>query len=90
MFFYVVSGFLITYTLTRNYDPDLRGTFKFYKNRFIRIFSLYWPLVVLTFLVFGWACDRFLSASLPDKLTGILLLGIDWRVAFANLSEDSF
>ena len=41
MFFYMVSGFLITYTLTRNYDRDLHGTFKFYKNRFIRIFSLY-------------------------------------------------
>src|SRR5471032_1318213 len=68
MFFYVVSGFLITYTLTRNYDRDLHGTFKFYKNRFVRIFSLYWPLVILTFLVFGWAWDRFLSASLPDKL----------------------
>jgi peptidoglycan/LPS O-acetylase OafA/YrhL len=40
MFFYVVSGFLITYTLSRNYDRDLHGTFKFYKNRFIRIFSL--------------------------------------------------
>ncbi len=47
MFFYMVSGFLITFTLTRNYDRDLRGTFKFYKNRFIRIFSLYWPLVVI-------------------------------------------
>jgi len=90
MFFYMVSGFLITYTLTRNYDRDLRGTFKFYKNRFIRIFSLYWPLVVLTFLVFGWAWDRFLSASLPDKLTGLFLLGMDWRVAFADYPKVHF
>ena len=90
MFFYMVSGFLITYTLTRNYDRDLRGTFKFYKNRFIRIFSLYWPLVVLTFLMFGWAWDQFLSASLPDKLTGIFLLGMDWRVAFVDYPKIHF
>jgi peptidoglycan/LPS O-acetylase OafA/YrhL len=90
MFFYMVSGFLITYTLTRNYDHDLRGAFKFYKNRFIRIFSLYWPLVVLTFLLFGWAWDRFLSASPPDKLTGIFLLGMDWRIAFASYPEAHF
>jgi peptidoglycan/LPS O-acetylase OafA/YrhL len=90
MFFYMVSGFLITYTLTRNYDHDLRGTFKFYKNRFIRIFSLYWPLVVLTFLLFDWAWDRFLSASLLDKLTGIFLLGMDWRLAFADYPKIHF
>jgi peptidoglycan/LPS O-acetylase OafA/YrhL len=90
MFFYVISGFLITYTLTRNYDGDLHGVFKFYKNRFIRIFSLYWPLVVLTFLVFDWAWDRFLSASLLDKLTGIFLLGMDWRIAFASYPETHF
>jgi peptidoglycan/LPS O-acetylase OafA/YrhL len=90
MFFYVVSRFLITSTLTRNYDRDLHGTFKFYKNRFVRIFSLYWPLVILTFLVFGWAWDRFLSASLPDKLTGIFLLGMDWRVAFASYPNAHF
>jgi peptidoglycan/LPS O-acetylase OafA/YrhL len=90
MFFYVVSGFLITYTLTRNYDRDLRGTFKFYKNRFIRIFSLYWPLVVLTFLLFGWAWTRFLAASLPDKLTGIFLLAMDWRLAFADFPKVHF
>jgi peptidoglycan/LPS O-acetylase OafA/YrhL len=90
MFFYVVSGFLITYTLNRNYDRDLHGTFKFYKNRFIRIFSLYWPLVILTLLIFDWAWERFLAASLPDKLTGIFLLGMDWRVAFASYPETHF
>ena len=40
MFFYIVSGFLITYTLTRNYDRNLPGACKFYRNPFIRIFSL--------------------------------------------------
>ena len=30
MFFYVISGFLITYTLTRNYEPDRAGIAAFY------------------------------------------------------------
>ena len=40
MFFYVISGFLITYTLSRNYTHDLPGALSFYRKRFIRIFSL--------------------------------------------------
>ena len=40
--------------------------------------------------MFGWAWDRFLSASLPDKLTGIFLLGMDWRLAFAAYPEVHF
>jgi peptidoglycan/LPS O-acetylase OafA/YrhL len=90
MFFYVVSGFLITYTLTRNYDRNLAGTLRFYKNRFIRIFSLYWPLVILAFLLINGAWAQFLTASLPDKFTGIFLLGMDWRVAFASYPTTHF
>lgn len=51
MFFYVISGFLITYTLTRNYKTDRSGFAAFYKNRFIRIFSLYWPMVIVAFIL---------------------------------------
>jgi peptidoglycan/LPS O-acetylase OafA/YrhL len=56
MFFYVISGFLITFTLTRNYTPDLGGAAAFYRNRFIRIFSLYWPMVLLSFLLIPELC----------------------------------
>jgi peptidoglycan/LPS O-acetylase OafA/YrhL len=84
MFFYVISGFLITYTLSRNYDRNLSGTLKFYKNRFIRIFSLYWPLVIVALLVIDSAWDWFVSESLLDKFTGIFLIGMDWRIAFAS------
>ena len=47
MFFYVISGFLITYTLTQNYRWDWPGIAAFYSNRFIRIFSLYWAMAIL-------------------------------------------
>jgi peptidoglycan/LPS O-acetylase OafA/YrhL len=84
MFFYVISGFLITYTLTRNYDRSLSGTLKFYKNRFIRIFSLYWPLVIVCFLVVDLAWRAFLGASPLDKAISLFLFGMDWRIWAAN------
>src|SRR5829696_5079015 len=84
MFFYVISGFLITYTLTRNYKRDRSGVAAFYSNRFIRIFSLYWPMVILAFLLIAPAWPRFVAASLPDKFTAIFLIGLDWGLAFGS------
>jgi peptidoglycan/LPS O-acetylase OafA/YrhL len=84
MFFYVISGFLITYTLTRNYDRSLSGTLEFYKNRFIRIFSLYWPLVLVAFLVVDLSWRSFLPASPLDKAISLFLFGMDWRLVIAN------
>jgi peptidoglycan/LPS O-acetylase OafA/YrhL len=84
LFFYVISGFLITYTLTRNYNLDAAGTFAFYRRRAIRIFSLYWPMVVLAFLLIAGAWADFLAKNFWDKLTSLFLLGADWRLAFAS------
>ena len=84
LFFYVISGFLITYALDRKYGSD---TPAFYKSRFIRIFSLYWPMVILTFLLFDWSWTQFLAASPWDQLTGIFLVGQDWRMAFASYPD---
>jgi peptidoglycan/LPS O-acetylase OafA/YrhL len=90
MFFYVISGFLITYTLSRNYKADAAGIAAFYRNRFIRIYSLYWPMVVLTFLVVGGAWAQFLAADGWDQLTGIFLVGMDWRLSFATYPQVHF
>jgi peptidoglycan/LPS O-acetylase OafA/YrhL len=90
MFFYVISGFLITYTLTRNYKLHATGVTAFYRNRFIRIYSLYWPMVVLTFLFVGGAWAQFLAADAWDKLTGIFLVGMDWRLSFASYPQVHF
>lgn len=82
LFFYVISGFLITFTLSRNYEPTAGGTGKFYFNRFIRIFSVYWPLVALAFIAVPPARNQFLDASIVDKFTALFLFGSDWRVSF--------
>jgi peptidoglycan/LPS O-acetylase OafA/YrhL len=84
MFFYVISGFLITFTLTRNYSRDFGGVRNFYRNRFIRIFSLYWPMVLLSFLLVDGVWQQFVSANFLDQFTGLLLVGMDWNLAFAS------
>jgi peptidoglycan/LPS O-acetylase OafA/YrhL len=87
MFFYVISGFLITFTLTRNYARDLGGVLDFYRNRFIRIFSLYWPMVLLSFLLIPGVWTEFVDAGFWDKTTGLFLVGMDWRLAFASYPQ---
>ena len=88
MFFYVISGFLITYTLSMNYERSMQGAVLFYRNRFARIFSLYWPLVLVAFLAREHAWSDFMSSGPADQFTGLFLLGIDWRIAFAAYPEE--
>ena len=81
VYFYVVSGFLITYGLSHKYGSDTKA---FYRARFIRIFSLYWPLVLVMFLLVPTSWARFVAGSPLDHFTGIFLIGIDWSMAFST------
>jgi peptidoglycan/LPS O-acetylase OafA/YrhL len=81
MFFYVISGFLITYTLSRNYKPGWDGAGSFYRKRFIRIFSLYWPLVLVAFLSCAGSWSAFASSNLLRQFSSIFLIGMDWQMA---------
>jgi len=89
MFFYMISGFLISTGLSRKYPPDRAGTLAFYQSRFIRIFSLYWPMALGTTLLLGQT-QAFWQADVGDKFTSTFLLGADWRVAFANYPASHF
>lgn len=82
LFFYVISGFLITYTLARNYAPNASGTVDFYFNRFVRIFSVYWPLAAIVLWRIGG--DGFSSATPLDQFTRIFLIGMDWNIVFTG------
>ena len=82
MFFFVISGFLITYTLSKNYSRDASGTARFYGNRFIRIFSLYWPLVVVALLVVPGAWAQLAAYGPLKQLAAVFLFGMDWSLAF--------
>jgi peptidoglycan/LPS O-acetylase OafA/YrhL len=79
MFFYVLSGFLMAFVLHDKYAPSVTGTLKFYQSRFIRIFSLYWPMVLLAFVTIPGSLPTFLVGPWLDKFTNIFLFGMDWN-----------
>ena len=81
-FFYVVSGFLITYGLSHKYGDNTRA---FYKARFVRIYSLYWPLVLVSFFVVPKAWATFSGVNPFAQFTGIFLIGADWGTAFSSV-----
>ena len=88
LFFYVISGFLMSMVLSEKYSPTLKGTLQFYKSRFIRIFSLYWPVALLVIIVSTDIRSSVLAGSPADKLTNIFVLGMDWRISFADYPSD--
>jgi len=80
MFFYVISGFLISYALSRKYGDDLTG---FYKSRILRIFPLYWFLYgVMVLFNYGGAADHIQTSPIQEWLPGVLLFGSDLAVSF--------
>ncbi len=86
MFFYVVSGFLISYVLEHKYECNIKGTFSFYKSRFVRIFSLYWPLLLISFLFYG---AYNVSSSVKSIMVNVFIFGGDWIRAFANYPAEA-
>jgi peptidoglycan/LPS O-acetylase OafA/YrhL len=84
VFFYMISGFLISYALSGKYGPTPTGTRDFYASRLIRIFGLYWPVVLLALLTRERAWTAFRSFSALDQATGIFLFGMDWRFALGS------
>lgn len=92
--FYVVSGFLISYALSRKYSGR-DGILDFYRARFIRIYPLYWGLVALFVIVnFVGARTAILNLVVDGKVLdlflGVVLIGSDWRVSFGNFPLQDF
>lgn len=99
--FYLISGFLISYILVE--ANTYRTLYAFYKNRFLRIFPLYW-LISLTTLIFFLFQALFLSISnqvfetysdinwngrLFLTLSNLLLFGQDW-IMFTGVRDGNF
>jgi peptidoglycan/LPS O-acetylase OafA/YrhL len=84
MFFYMISGFLISGALSKKYFSTPTGLREFYFGRFVRIFSLYWPLTLLVLLFYDDARHQFLQSPWPDQLGIVFLFGMDWRLVFGE------
>jgi len=53
--FYIISGFYMALILDRKYPGTREGIWLFYSNRFLRIFPIYWLVLVAAGLFYGAA-----------------------------------
>ncbi len=84
MYFYMISGFLISGALANKYPPTPGGTCDFYLSRAIRIFALYWPIALIVATIYPLAQTDLISAGLLDRFTKFFLIGVDWRYEFTD------
>jgi peptidoglycan/LPS O-acetylase OafA/YrhL len=88
MFFFVVSGFLISFVLETKYDHS-SGTAEFYRARALRIYPLWWALyLIVPFFTWGglftWTgLWNFIAYHhFYDLLSGFFLFGSDLLLSF--------
>jgi peptidoglycan/LPS O-acetylase OafA/YrhL len=85
--FYIVSGFLMSYVLDSKYPRTRVGTYQFYKSRFLRIYPLWWFMVIFSTVAVSAA---WLHQSLLGVVSAIFLFGSDWLVPFWHYPEGYF
>jgi peptidoglycan/LPS O-acetylase OafA/YrhL len=90
VFFYIVSGSLISYVLEHKYTPFKSGTLAFYRSRTLRIYPLWWPVLVCTGMAFppAWLSQHHAIAI----LLAAVLFGVDWVVfwRYPHPASDTF
>ena len=57
--FFVISGFIMAYTTTK--DQGFDAAISFFKRRIARIYSGYWPFYFLAIAVFAWVGGNYLT-----------------------------
>lgn len=84
MYFYVVSGFLISFVLDEKYSTN-GGTPRFYRSRFLRIYPLWWTIVAINTLWFGWIPNE---PQPPSHVVSVVaLFGSDYIQAFSHYPQ---
>ena len=79
VFFYIVSGFLISYGLNHKYPQSPSGIRAFYRSRFLRIYPLWWVVLLICVLITPYPWTGTAAAKLA---VASVLIGSDWIVAF--------
>jgi peptidoglycan/LPS O-acetylase OafA/YrhL len=81
-FFFVISGFLISFVLEDKYQRP-GGTVAFYRARALRIYPLWWCLYLIVPFITGDGLFEFAaSRHLYDLVTGFFIFGSDWLLSF--------
>ena len=90
--FYIISGFLIAHVLRTN--PAYKNPFKFYLNRSLRIYPIYFAVSIAT-IIYIYAVDRSIflfyfeipaAAKLLLAVSNLTIFGQDW-VMFSGIRE---
>jgi peptidoglycan/LPS O-acetylase OafA/YrhL len=76
LLFYVISGFLISFALHEKYSSDRSGTLAFYHARFLRIYPLWWAVLIFSVAVMLFKGPTSLSNYFP----AVMLFGLDWII----------
>ena len=81
-FFFVISGFLISFVLEQKYDEP-GGAWAFYRARALRIYPLWWCLYLIVPFITMDGLAQFVSRRhIYDLITGFFLYGSDWLLSF--------
>jgi peptidoglycan/LPS O-acetylase OafA/YrhL len=81
-FFFIISGFLISFVLEDKYDQP-GGTAAFYRARALRIYPLWWCLYLIVPFITEGGLWKFIASRHPyDLLTGFVIYGSDWLLSF--------
>jgi peptidoglycan/LPS O-acetylase OafA/YrhL len=84
LMFYVISGFLISTALAEKYTPGKGGLNGFYRGRFVRIFSLYWPMAALCLLLVPGAWITAQASPRLQQISDVAVLGLDWHMLISR------
>jgi peptidoglycan/LPS O-acetylase OafA/YrhL len=74
--FYILSGFLMTHVIHKNYGYSNASKIKFATNRFLRLFPAYWfacTITILLILLLGGSQDgKYSIMNIPDTTMSII------------------
>lgn len=63
-FFFVLSGFLMTYIMQNTYQYNFNGVKLFWINRFLRLYPAYWIVLILSLIVVCFIDPSILNKSM--------------------------
>lgn len=73
--FFILSGYLMTLVMHRSYGYDYEGIWRFLVNRALRLYPIYWSILLIASLVFAFAGENttrafFTKLTLPNTVGG--------------------
>jgi peptidoglycan/LPS O-acetylase OafA/YrhL len=84
LWFYVISGFLMSTVLDTKYSADAKGTLAFFRSRALRIFPLWIAIFFFCAIVVPYGGRSWIvQHGLLDIVRALCLVGQDWRLIFS-------